>query len=414
MSRVRTVGLSLTALVLVVGIHGSATSPLPVTTAAERVDGSADRVTAAGTDGADQDLPPVSLAAADPVATRGTVPLSVGGTGSLLDIPSAAIAAYQRAEAVINEVSDCQLDWLVLAAIAGVESDHGRGLDGAHRISTHGTVRPAMTGTPLDGRAGRGTVHDTDRGQYDADVRWDRPVGPLGLLPETWSRVGVDADDDGRRDPQDLDDAALGAAVLLCAGGQHLRGPALHAALADYHPAPGYPRAVLALRDRYDAERAASLTSVPTGAALPVTVALGTDVPVPTDLPDLPDLCACVPRLRLVVADRLRTVPQLRVSDPDGRMRDPSAESESESEGSAEEPTEVAAPDPASEPEPDDQPQPTSTPDSGATARPDEPETAPADVPQSCDGTDGPAATDDPTTPDPCVAGEEPTNQEAP
>ena len=42
-------------------------------------------------------------------------------------IPSAALAAYQRAEAVINAAdTSCDLRWQLIAAIGRVESDHGR------------------------------------------------------------------------------------------------------------------------------------------------------------------------------------------------------------------------------------------------------------------------------------------------
>ena len=42
-------------------------------------------------------------------------------------IPEVALAAYQRAEAVINEADrSCHLPWELVAAIGRVESDHGR------------------------------------------------------------------------------------------------------------------------------------------------------------------------------------------------------------------------------------------------------------------------------------------------
>ena len=39
----------------------------------------------------------------------------------------------------------------------------------------------------------------------------------MQFLPSTWAAVAVDGDDDGVRDVQDIDDAALGSAVYLCA-----------------------------------------------------------------------------------------------------------------------------------------------------------------------------------------------------
>jgi len=40
----------------------------------------------------------------------------------------------------------------------------------------------------------------------------------MQFIPSTWSVVGVDADGDAERNPQDIDDAALAAAVYLCSG----------------------------------------------------------------------------------------------------------------------------------------------------------------------------------------------------
>ena len=44
----------------------------------------------------------------------------------------------------------------------------------------------------------------------------------MQFIPSTWAVVGVDADGDGERNPQDIDDAALAAAVYLCSGNEDL------------------------------------------------------------------------------------------------------------------------------------------------------------------------------------------------
>ena len=44
----------------------------------------------------------------------------------------------------------------------------------------------------------------------------------MQFIPSTWSVVGVDGDGDGKRDPQDIDDAALATAVYLCSGDEDL------------------------------------------------------------------------------------------------------------------------------------------------------------------------------------------------
>ena len=184
----------------------------------------------------------VDPASADPDGTHtlpdGTVlptaaieaPASVGDAvsraasltpGSASDIPQAALSAYQRAEAVINEADKgCNLPWELIAAIGRVESDHGR--FGGNALDDRGVARPGIFGIALDGKNDTQRILDTDAGQYDDDTRFDRAVGPMQFIPSTWSVVGVDGDNDGTRDPQDVDDAALATAVYLCSGDDDL------------------------------------------------------------------------------------------------------------------------------------------------------------------------------------------------
>ena len=81
---------------------------------------------------------------------------------------------------------------------------------------------PGIYGIPLNGSNKTAEILDTDAGQYDNDTTYDRAVGPMQFIPSTWSVVGVDADGDGVRNPQDIDDAALGTAVYLCSGSDDL------------------------------------------------------------------------------------------------------------------------------------------------------------------------------------------------
>lgn len=141
--------------------------------------------------------------------------------GSASDIPQAALSAYQRAEAVINEADKgCNLAWELIAAIGRVESDHGR--FGGNALDDRGVARPGIYGIALNGKNDTQRILDTDAGQYDDDTRFDRAVGPMQFIPSTWSVVGVDGDNDGTRDPQDIDDAALATAVYLCSGDDDL------------------------------------------------------------------------------------------------------------------------------------------------------------------------------------------------
>ncbi|MFB9315618.1 lytic transglycosylase domain-containing protein, partial [Nocardioides plantarum] len=196
------------------------------------------------------------------------------------DIPATALAAYQRAETVINAADPaCGLSWQLLAAIGRIESDHGR--FGGATLRTDGVSTPSILGPVLDGRHGTATIRDTDAGQYDGDTRYDRAVGPLQFIPSTWSVVGVDADNDGARDPLDIDDAALAAAVYLCSGTDDLtKAPGQRLAVFRYNHSSAYVDQVLSLMGGYlqGGTPAAPATAPPVLAARPRDV--GPLVPV--------------------------------------------------------------------------------------------------------------------------------------
>jgi len=186
----------------------------------------------------------------------------ISQTASTSGIPAAALAAYQRAETVIGAADEeCGLRWQLLAAIGQVESNHGR--FGGNSLDADGVARPGIFGIPLDGTRNTATIADTDAGQWDADSTWDRAVGPMQFIPSTWSVVGVDADGDGTRDPQDIDDAALASAVYLCSGTDDLSTPAgQRAAVYRYNHSHSYVEQVLAIMHAYlDGE----FTSAPNG-----------------------------------------------------------------------------------------------------------------------------------------------------
>jgi hypothetical protein len=72
------------------------------------------------------------------------------------------------------------------------------------------------------------------------------------LTPADWTVVGVDGDTDGKRNPQDLDDASLALAVLLCPPGEDLRTTAgKRAALRRINDTPDFVRAVLEVNAAY-------------------------------------------------------------------------------------------------------------------------------------------------------------------
>lgn len=205
---------------------------------------------AAGPAGSQAPLPdPVVLDAGSP-ARR--VALAVfEGSGGPVDIPDVALSAYQRAATIINDADPgCRLDWTLVAAIGYVESDHGR--HAGSRLDEDGVARPAIRGIRLDGTRDTQRIRDTDAGLHDGDQRFDRAVGPMQILPSTWSLIGVDADGDDVRDPQDVDDAALAAAVYLCFGSLDLSAEAgRRAAVHRYNPDDDYVALVLRIADGY-------------------------------------------------------------------------------------------------------------------------------------------------------------------
>ncbi|MEH0821575.1 MULTISPECIES: lytic murein transglycosylase [unclassified Micromonospora] len=145
-------------------------------------------------------------------------------TGARVGISPVAMQAYGYAELVLAETNrSCQLSWTTLAAIGYVESRHGQA-NGASLQST-GRAEPEIIGDPLDGQGGRSRITDTDRGLFDRDTVYDRAIGPMQFIPTTWQEIGADADNDGRKDPHDLDDAALAAGRYLCKGGRNMTIP---------------------------------------------------------------------------------------------------------------------------------------------------------------------------------------------
>jgi membrane-bound lytic murein transglycosylase B len=192
----------------------------------------------------------------------------VVATASTNGIPAAALNAYQRAESVINAADkSCHIPWQLIAAIGRVESDHGR--YGGNTLGTDGVSRPGIYGVPLNGRNKTHAIADTDAGLYDDDAVWDRAVGPMQFIPSTWSVVGVDADGDAKRNPQDIDDAALASAVYLCSGTDDLSTePGQRKSVYRYNHSEKYVDLVLSIMNAYTE---GDYTSVPNNITSAVT-----------------------------------------------------------------------------------------------------------------------------------------------
>ncbi|MFJ1825124.1 lytic murein transglycosylase, partial [Streptomyces sp. NPDC088178] len=163
-------------------------------------------------------------------------------------IPATVLAAYRKAEGVLGRTDPgCHLPWQLLAAIGKVES----GQAGGGRVDAHGTALSPILGPVLDG-AGFADIPDTDNGVYDGDTTYDRAVGPMQFIPSTWAHWGRDGNGDGRRDPNNVYDAALAAGYYLCAGARDLavKGD-LDRAILSYNHSDTYLRTVLSWLEFY-------------------------------------------------------------------------------------------------------------------------------------------------------------------
>ncbi|MDU0478229.1 lytic murein transglycosylase [Staphylococcus chromogenes] len=140
-----------------------------------------------------------------------------------------ALQAYGNAELIAAEAwPECHLRWNTLAGLGQVETRHGTysgKIFGGSKIDENGNVNPPIIGVPLDGSPGFANIKDTDGGKLDGDAEHDRAVGPMQFIPESWKRFGRDANGDGTADPNNIDDAALSAATLLCDRDRDLSDP---------------------------------------------------------------------------------------------------------------------------------------------------------------------------------------------
>ncbi|MFC3760275.1 lytic transglycosylase domain-containing protein [Tenggerimyces flavus] len=177
----------------------------------------------------------------------------VVGTLKSTGIPASALRAYALAQAAMVEGDEpCHLPWTLMAAIGRVESNHGRVDEST--LTRQGKAVPAIVGPSLDGGPGLPHVADTDEGAFDQDGSFDRGVGPMQFLPETWRSIGIDADRDSKLDPQDVDDATLAGAVYLCSGSDDLAtSSGLKTALGRYNSSPEYADLVVAVKTAYEA-----------------------------------------------------------------------------------------------------------------------------------------------------------------
>jgi membrane-bound lytic murein transglycosylase B len=171
-------------------------------------------------------------------------------------IPERALAAYAGAAiAKAKSMPSCGLNWTTLAAIGLIESDHGQ--HGGSSIDDDGTVSPPIFGIALDGSASS-NIPDSDGGKFDGDSTYDRAVGPMQLIPQTWRNWHVDGNGDGVEDPQNIDDAVVATSNYLCrASGDMVSRGGWRAGILAFNGSDFYAQSVANAANRYAADAAA-------------------------------------------------------------------------------------------------------------------------------------------------------------
>jgi len=194
---------------------------------------------------------PVSAAAPTAPGVAGLVDADwLAQTASSTGIPERALAAYAGvALSKAVEMPTCGLAWNTLAAIGFAESRHGT--HGGSGIGPDGTATPGIYGIALDGSS-TDHIPDSDAGAVDGDAEYDRAVGPMQLIPQTWRNWHVDANADGAEDPQNIDDATLASANYLCrASGDMAAESGWHSGIAAYNSDPAYAVTIAEAGSRY-------------------------------------------------------------------------------------------------------------------------------------------------------------------
>ncbi|MGW6465320.1 lytic transglycosylase domain-containing protein [Streptomyces rubiginosohelvolus] len=291
-----------TTAVAAAAVAALAASQAPAATLADGSAGSGDpkaagEDTASGeTDGAATgnspyytDLPP--LVTPDKPGSSSNLPAAGSAEAG---IPASVLAAYKQAErSVATTDPSCRLPWQLLAAIGKVESGQARG----GRVDANGTASPRILGPALNGQ-GFALIKDTDGGAYDGDAVHDRAVGPMQFIPSTWASWGQDANGDGRKDPNNIYDAALAAGRYLCANDRDLALAAdLDQAVLSYNRSTEYLRTVRSWYSYYQrgtheipdgTGTLPSTPSTPTPSPRPGTGSGPSATPSPKPSPDKP------------------------------------------------------------------------------------------------------------------------------
>lgn len=169
-------------------------------------------------------------------------------------ISAPAVRGYATAALrLAKDRPTCRIGWTTIAGIGAIETGHGTH-GGAH-LTADGRTSRRIVGPALDGTNGNRAIRaDAESTQWHGDDTWDRAMGPMQFIPSTWRQWASDGDGDGRKDPNDVDDAAYASARYLCHDGRDMStGQGWSAAVFSYNHSADYVRSVLSQANRIGA-----------------------------------------------------------------------------------------------------------------------------------------------------------------
>lgn len=140
------------------------------------------------------------------------------------------------------------LPWTVVAGIGKVETNHAR--FGGAVLAPDGEVSPPILGPVLDGSLpGTRPIPLSGPSPWHLHPRFDRALGPMQFLTDTFRRHGVDGNGDGEANPHNAIDAIHSAVAYLC--GDRGEVTNLTDAIFTYNRSQTYVNQVLELAARY-------------------------------------------------------------------------------------------------------------------------------------------------------------------
>lgn len=162
---------------------------------------------------------------------------------ALEDIPPQLLDHYRTAS-----LSCPGLPWTVVAGIGKVESNHGR--FGGSTVAENGDVVPPILGPVLDGSLpGTRPIPLSGPSPWHGHPSFDRALGPMQFLTDTFRSFGVDGNGDGTATPHNAIDAIYSAVAYLC--GDEGEVTSLRDAIFKYNRSEVYVNQVLDFASRY-------------------------------------------------------------------------------------------------------------------------------------------------------------------